>query len=108
MALFLKSSCAHVTVMAVTETQLTTCLQEYDVRHAGLLLAQWVQQYYFALKLTPAQQIQLQECCHLIVERHSGLDMEALLEEATVCLHQVRNPSAREIREVALMAKANG
>jgi hypothetical protein len=93
--------------MSVTETQLTTCLQEYDVRHAGLLLAQWVQQYYFALKLTPAQQMHLQECCHRIIERHSGLDMEALLEEATVCLHQVRNPSEREIKEVVLMTRYN-
>ncbi|OUJ71364.1 hypothetical protein [Hymenobacter crusticola] len=93
--------------MSVTETQLTTCLQEYDVRHAGLLLAQWVQQYYFALKLTPTQQVHLQECCHRIIERHSGLDMEALLEEATVCLHQVRNPLGQDIREVAVLAKAN-
>lgn len=108
MALFLKSSRHTFTVMAVTETQLTACLREYDVRHAGLLLAQWVQQYYFALKLTPAQQVQLQECCHYIIERHSGLDMEALLEEATVCLHQVRNPNVGHVREVVLLAQANG
>ncbi|HEX8348759.1 MAG TPA: hypothetical protein VF598_02250 [Hymenobacter sp.] len=92
--------------MTVTETQLTTCLQEFDVSHAGLLLAEWVQQYYFALKLTPTQQSQLQLYCYQIIERHSGLDMEALLEEATVCLHQVRNPLGAEAREVALLAKA--
>ena len=76
------------------------------MRHAGLLLAQWVQQYYFALKLTPAQQALLQDCCLYIVEQNTGLDMESLLEEATVCLHQVRNPSGVEAKEVALLAKA--
>jgi len=93
--------------MSVTEAQLTTCLQEFDVRHAGLLLAEWVQQYYFALKLTAAQQAQLQIYCYQIIERHSGLDLEALLEEATVCLHRVRNPAGAEVREVVLLAKAN-